>query len=110
MRQTRNQLRRQPPRRHPPRHPPLPPLRKPHGAGPPSRTWIPSSTVSTRPSPHPSPQSPLETPEKQQIELPADLAKRFAEAKSEQERGTVLAEYARTLGAAKQNEKEAIFM
>src|SRR4051812_13115644 len=84
------------PHRHPPCRSPFPPSRschprwhaptwkppwKPYGREPPSRTRWPSSTASTRPSVHPFPNSLMEPePKKVEVELPADLAKRFADA------------------------------
>ena len=50
------------------------------------------------------------TLEKTQVELPADLAKRYSEAKNKQEQDAVLSEYARSLGAKDQNEKDAAMM
>jgi HK97 family phage major capsid protein len=48
--------------------------------------------------------------QKIEVELPAELAKRFNEAKSQQERNAILAEYATLRGAEDLNKKEAAIM
>src|SRR5436190_13704491 len=52
----------------------------------------------------------METIEKTEIQLPADLAKRYTEAKNDKERNAVLAEYATRLGGEDAAKKEAAFM
>ncbi len=46
-------------------------------------------------------------PQKVEVELPADLAKRFVEASTPEQRNAVLQDFAVRKGAVKQNEKEA---
>src|SRR4051812_40843344 len=50
------------------------------------------------------------TEQKVEIALPADLAKRFTEAKTPAERNAVLAEFAKSRGAEDQARKEATAM
>lgn len=50
------------------------------------------------------------TLEKTQVELPADLAKRYNDAKTPVERNAVMAEYAIALGSDTQNKEQAAFL
>src|SRR4051812_40292368 len=51
-----------------------------------------------------------QTIEKTQVDMPADLAKRFNEAKDQKERNAVMADYATRMGAEDASKKEATFM
>ena len=53
---------------------------------------------------------PAATLEKTQVELPAELAKRYSEAKTPEERNTIMRDYAVTLGAENKTTEQAQFM